>query len=66
MHIHYTQIEIAPYLHFANAWTVEAVDDEGGIEIAIFDGPRAYDRAELYRSGYDQPITSKCTSLTHV
>jgi hypothetical protein len=57
---HFLQIETVPYVGFVNAWTVEAIDAEGAVEIAIFDGPRALERAGLYREAlYVQPLTSK-------
>lgn len=31
-----------------NAWRVERIDDDGGVEIAIFAGPHAKDRALRY------------------
>jgi hypothetical protein len=32
----------------AGSWRVERTDDDGGCEVAIFDGPHARDRAILY------------------
>jgi hypothetical protein len=33
---------------YGDAWRVEATDDNGGIEVAIFSGPNAYQRAIRY------------------
>jgi hypothetical protein len=43
-------IEIAERKDAPGAWTVEAIDEDGGIERAIFAGPRARERAETYAS----------------
>lgn len=32
-------------------WRVELIDDDGGIEVAIFSGPNARDRAIRYADG---------------
>ena len=42
------EIELAESVGIPGAWTVEAIDDDGGIEQAIFLGPRARERAEAY------------------
>ena len=34
-----------------NHWRVEAVDSDGGVEVAIFSGPRAKKRAIAYANG---------------
>ena len=44
---HY-QIEIAERKDMPGAWYVEAIDNDGGIEQAIFAGPKARERAEAY------------------
>lgn len=33
----------------SSEWRVEAIDDDGSVEVAIFSGPRAHDRAMVYR-----------------
>ena len=43
-------VEIAERKDAPGAWTVEAIDVDGGIEQAIFAGPRARERAEVYLS----------------
>ena len=49
---HYS-VEIAEKTDSHGAWTVEAIDDDGSIEQAIFAGPKARERAEAYvRSQY--------------
>lgn len=45
---------IEPHKQFAGAWTVETIDDDGGIEQAIFDGPNAEERARAYRDFIDR------------
>lgn len=42
------EVEVAERKDWPNAWGVEAIDDDGGIELAIFDGPRARERAEAH------------------
>jgi hypothetical protein len=44
------QVELAERKDMPGAWTVEAIDDDGGIEQAIFMGPKAHERAETYRT----------------
>jgi hypothetical protein len=34
-----------------NVYRVEAVDDDGGCEVAIFSGPNALDRAIIFAGG---------------
>ena len=41
-------VAIEPRRDWPGAWTVEAIDDEGGIEQAIFAGPLAQERAHDY------------------
>ncbi len=43
-------VELAERNDMPGAWTVEAIDSDGGIEQAIFAGPKARERAEAYRS----------------
>lgn len=43
------EVSIQP--HASHGWAVEAIDDDGGIEQAIFIGPRAEVRARLYALG---------------
>jgi hypothetical protein len=33
---------------YSDEWRVEWIDDDGGIEVAIFAGPKAHDRAIRY------------------
>jgi hypothetical protein len=33
---------------YSEEWRVEWIDDDGGIEVAIFAGPKAHDRAIRY------------------
>jgi hypothetical protein len=40
--------EVTVEPHASQGWTVEAIDDDGGIEQAIFIGPRAEVRARHY------------------
>lgn len=40
------EVSIQP--HASHGWAVEAIDDDGGIEQAIFIGPRAEVRARLH------------------
>ncbi len=42
-------VELAERKDMPGAWTVEAIDSDGGIEQAIFAGPKARERAEAYR-----------------
>ena len=35
----------------SNAFRVEAIDDDGGCEVAIFSGPNALDRAIVFAGG---------------
>lgn len=46
--------------HISGAWIVERIDDDGGIEQAIFVGPRARERAfeyvELKKSMGDEDV----------
>ncbi|MGO9135664.1 MAG: hypothetical protein ACLP8A_16655 [Methylovirgula sp.] len=44
------EIEIAERNDAPGAWSVEAIDEDGGIEQAIFAGPKARERAEAYRA----------------
>ena len=47
-------VEIVEPDGIPGAWTVEAIDDRGGIEQTIFLGPKARERAQdyaLYRYG---------------
>jgi hypothetical protein len=47
-------VEVAERKDSPGAWTVEAIDNDGGIEQAIFAGPKARERAEAYsRFQYD-------------
>jgi hypothetical protein len=41
-------VEIAERKDAVGAWTVEAIDDDGSIEQAIFAGPKARERADAY------------------
>jgi hypothetical protein len=41
-------VEIAERKDAVGAWTVEAIDDDGSIEQAIFAGPKSRERAEAY------------------
>jgi hypothetical protein len=43
-----TQVEVVERRDMPGAWTVEVIDDDGGIEQAIFLGPRANQRAQEY------------------
>jgi hypothetical protein len=45
----YEQVEVAERKDQPGAWTVEAIDDDGGIEQAIFIGPNARERASEYK-----------------
>jgi hypothetical protein len=42
------EVEVAERKDSPGAWTVEAIDMDGGIEQAIFAGPKARERAEAY------------------
>jgi hypothetical protein len=44
------EVEIAERKDAPGAWTVEAIDSDGGIEQAIFAGPKSRERAEAYAS----------------
>lgn len=44
----YIEVNIAPRRGAEGAWNVEAIDDDGSIEQAIFAGPDAEDRARRY------------------
>ena len=35
-----------------NVWRVEAIDDDGGCEVAIFSGPRARERATAFANNF--------------
>jgi hypothetical protein len=37
--------------HNTNDYRVEAIDDDGGCEVAIFSGPNALDRAIVFAGG---------------
>ena len=53
-------VEIAERKDAPGAWTVEAIDSDGGIEQAIFAGPKARDRAERYaRFQYGLALTNE-------
>ena len=53
-------VEVAERKDAPGAWTVEAIDGDGGIEQAIFAGPRARDRAEMYaRFKYGHALTNE-------
>jgi len=41
-------VEVAERKDAKGAWTVEAIDSDGGVEQAIFAGPRSRERAEAY------------------
>ena len=43
------KVELEERKDAPGAWTVEAIDSDGGIEQAIFAGPMARERAESYR-----------------
>jgi len=45
------EVNIAPRRGVDGAWNVEAIDDDGGIEQAIFAGPGAEQRARKYAEG---------------
>ena len=45
---HKLEVNIAPRHGTQGAWNVEAIDDDGSIEQAIFAGPNAERRARLY------------------
>ena len=40
--------EVAPNAEWDDAWNVERIDDDGGVELAIFYGPNAEARARAY------------------
>jgi len=42
------EVEVVERKDSPGVWTVEATDSDGGIEQAIFAGPRARERAEEY------------------
>ena len=42
------EVCVVPRRGDSEAWTVEAIDDEGSIEQAIFYGPQAERRAKAY------------------
>ena len=42
-------VEIAERKDAPDAWTVEAIDSDGGIEQTIFAGPKSRERAEAYK-----------------
>lgn len=44
------EVNVAPHDVRSTDWIVEAIDDDGGIEFALFSGPRAHDRAVTYRN----------------
>lgn len=46
--IHVLKYEIAESKDYPGHWHVEAIDDEGGVFVAIFSGPEAKDRAAEY------------------
>jgi hypothetical protein len=39
---------IFPDRHYEDEWRVEWIDDDGGVEVAIFGGPKARERATRY------------------
>jgi hypothetical protein len=41
-------VEVVECKDAAGAWTVEAIDSDGGIEQAIFAGPKSRERADAY------------------
>lgn len=43
-------VEIIEYQTNCQDWRVEAIDDDGGCEVAIFCGPRAEERARRFSS----------------
>jgi len=45
-----------------SAVRVEWVDDDGGCEVAIFDGPRALDRARRFASSFYDSYTDRILS----
>lgn len=42
------EVELAEHKDMPGTWIVEAIDSDGGIEQAIFAGPKARKRAEAY------------------
>lgn len=42
------EVNVAPRRGAVGAWNVEAIDDDGSIEQAIFAGPSAENRARRY------------------
>ena len=48
----YIQIEVEPLKSDPNSWTVEAIDEDGGIEQTIFAGPCSEGRAKNYARVY--------------
>ncbi len=40
--------------NIAGQYRVEAIDNDGGCEVAIFAGPRAFERAAAFRAAYPQ------------
>lgn len=48
----FTQIELVRDRRDYNAFRVEAIDLDGGIEVAIFSGPNALVRAVNYTNKY--------------
>ena len=45
-----------------SAVRVEWIDDDGGCEVAIFDGPRALDRARRFASSFYGQFTDRTLS----
>jgi hypothetical protein len=45
---HSLEVNVAPRRGAEGAWNVEAIDDDGSIEQAIFAGPNAEERARRY------------------
>ena len=55
-------VEMAPDQKIAGVYRVEAFDDDGGCEVAIFCGPRAKDRAVVFgRSFYGRDLSGNAS-----
>ena len=51
---------IFPDRLYSEEWRVEWIDDDGGIEVAIFAGPKAHERAIRFCAG-----VNKKTGVSH-
>lgn len=56
----YLEINLAERKDAPGAWTVEAVDEDGGVEQSIFAGPKAYERAVAHKIGYELAAGERC------